>query len=379
MDRFKLLETRREPHENKFEAEFIVDVCTEEDRDAFISHLEAKTGTNFNKAWTERKGKAGWIQRTLKCARNVKLQLSENEEGGGKGSGSGRVKGVERQPGKNQDCKTTMSTRLYPCNKDHNNEDIDKCYNLKVELVYHHTHEVESTNSFNFLEVEESSKLRLLELFESGLTPSRAKKAFEEELKLKFGNQWLEVSSKRSINPDKNYIFRLHTSYWSNKFGTINGPDVYIKAKEFIDNYNEKAGDIIATIKQLDNGGVIVCVVEKFMRRVHHVVPQSGQIMFVDATGSLDRCNHQLLKLMTESPVGGLPLGFMIMSDQTEKSLTEGFEEFKKLLPDESFSGAGVEKGPEIIMTDDDKVSAITALTIQVFYKQMFFHKLCKI
>ena len=140
IDRFKLLETRREPHENKFEAEFIVDVCTEEDRDAFISHLEAKTGTNFNKAWTERKGKAGWIQRTLKCARNVKLQLSENEEGGGKGSGSGRVKGVERQPGKNQDCKTTMSTRLYPCNKDHNNEDIDKCYNLQVELVYHHTY-----------------------------------------------------------------------------------------------------------------------------------------------------------------------------------------------------------------------------------------------
>ena len=84
----------------------------------------------------------------MKCARNVKLRLSENVAGGGKGSGSGRVKGTERQPGKNQDCKTTMSTRLYPCNKDHNNIDIDKCYNLQVELVYFHTHEVESTNSF---------------------------------------------------------------------------------------------------------------------------------------------------------------------------------------------------------------------------------------
>ena len=89
------------------------------------------------------------------------------------------------------------------------------------------------------------------------------------------------------------------------------------------------------------------------MGRVHSVVPQSGQIMFVDATGSLDRCNHQLLKLMTESPVGGLPLGFIILSDQTEKALSEGLDEIKKLLPNEAFAGRSVETGPEIIMTDD--------------------------
>ena len=68
------------------------------------------------------------------------------------------------------------------------------------------------------------------------------------------------------------------------------------------------------------------------MNRVHSAVPQSGQIMFVDATGSLDRCNHQLLKLMTESPVGGLPLGFIILSEQTEIALSAGLEEIKKLL-----------------------------------------------
>ena len=72
------------------------------------------------------------------------------------------MKGVEKQPGKNQNCKATMSTRLYPCNKDHRDTYIDKCFNLRIELVYDHTHEVESTNSHNFLNVEESSKVRLL-------------------------------------------------------------------------------------------------------------------------------------------------------------------------------------------------------------------------
>ena len=373
IDRFKLVEKREEPHESKFEAEFLVDICNEQERNEFISHFEKKTGTNFNKAWTDRVGKSGVKQRTLKCSRNVYVRLSDYQGSGGRGSGSGRVKGVEKQPGKNQNCKTTISTKLIPCNKDHNNDDIEKCFNLRIEVFYDHSHEVESTNSHNFLEVEESARLRLLELFESGLTPSRAKKAFEEELKLKYGNQWLEVSSKRSINPDKNYIFRLHTSYWSNKFGTINGVDAYIKAKQFIDNYNVKAGDTVASIKQLDNGSVVVCVVDKFMKRVHSVVPQNGQIMFVDATGSLDRCNHQLLKLMTESPVGGLPLGFIILSEQTEKSLSVGLEEIKELLPDNAFSGAGVLAGPEIIMTDDDKVNVTYVCEISLLMKVSLF------
>ena len=157
-------------------------------------------------------------------------------------------------------------------------------------------------------------------MFDSGLTPSRAKKEFEEELKIRYGNDWLEVSSKRSINPDKNYVFRLHSKYWSDKFGTINGPDAFEKAKEFIENYNIKAGHTIASIKQNENGGVVVCVVDDFMHRVHSVVPQSG---------SLDRCNHQLLKFMTESPVGRLPLGFLILSQQTTKALSVGLDELK--------------------------------------------------
>ena len=40
---------------------------------------------------------------------------------------------------------------------------------------------------------------------------------------------------------------------------------------------------------------------------------------------------------MTESPVGGLPLGFIILSEQTESSLTEGFVEIKKNFPQGTF------------------------------------------
>ena len=68
------------------------------------------------------------------------------------------------------------------------------------------------------------------------------------------------MSSKRSINPDTKFVFRLNTSYWHNKFGTIYGPDAFQKCKEYIDMYNKKAGKKIASIKQMDNRGVVVLV-----------------------------------------------------------------------------------------------------------------------
>ena len=42
------MEEKKEPHESKFEADFIVDICTEEVRDNFIKDFEEKAGTNLN-------------------------------------------------------------------------------------------------------------------------------------------------------------------------------------------------------------------------------------------------------------------------------------------------------------------------------------------
>ena len=265
VNRFKLLKESVIPHENKFEAAFLVSVCSEEKVNDFVKALERQTGTNFNIAHGKRKqGAKNWKHLLLKCARNVSVQTNKQHvKVEGKGAGSGRAKGVERQPGKNQDCKTSLRLTLRPC-KSENCQ--GECFCSSVELIYDHCHEVESTTAWNFLEVEESARLRLIELFEAGLTPSRAKKSFEEELMAKYGDDWLEVSSKRSINPDANYVNNLHTKFWNDKFGSINGPDAYKKTKEFIENYNKTAESNIASIIQLPNGAVVVAVVDDFSK-----------------------------------------------------------------------------------------------------------------
>ena len=67
-------------------------------------------------------------------------------------------------------------------------------------------------------------------------------------------------------------------------------------AVDFINRLNERSGEAIATIRQLpDEEGTVVAVVDELMKRCHRLVPQSADVMYVDATGSVDRCNHQVL------------------------------------------------------------------------------------
>ena len=159
----------------------------------------------------------------------------------------------------------------------------------------------------------------------------------------------------------------MQSRFWKNGFGsTNNGPDAYQKAKDFIEDYNRNSKSKIQSITQLESGSVVVAVVDEFSIRVHKTIVQSGQICFVDGTSSLDRMNHQLIKLMTESPSGGLPLGFLILSDQKQETLEAGFAQLKQLLPEKAFGGRGVETGPELFMTDDDPVSSL----YQIFCKR---------
>ena len=56
---------------------------------------------------------------------------------------------------------------------------------------------------------------------------------------------------------------------------------------------------------------------------------------------------------MTCSPVGGLPLGYLVVSSEKESVLTLAFNLYKSLLPHYAFNKRGPEKGPQVILTDD--------------------------
>ena len=60
------------------------------------------------------------------------------------------------------------------------------------------------------------------------------------------------------------------------------------------------------------------------------------------------------MKFLTESPAGGLPLGFLVLSNRTEATLDAGLQDLQALMPDQAFGGRGTHVGPQVILTDDD-------------------------
>ena len=108
--------------------------------------------------------------------------------------------------------------------------------------------------------------------------------------------EWFKISAKRSLNPYSRTVFHLYTSFCQ-RFGSINGPDdAHLKAKEFIDKINKNAEQKIALIRQLEDTTIVVAVVDELMRRTHELVPQSADVIFLDAKGSVGRCNHQVMQ-----------------------------------------------------------------------------------
>ena len=211
----------------------------------------------------------------------------------GPGSGSGPPLGKEKQPGKGTNCKANNHYRLFPCEQTHI-EGETHCKSLSIKFLNDHNHAISSTESWNFLGVTKETREKYLKLFEEGYTPSTARKEYIAYLKEKLGEaEYFEISSKSSVNPKDGFIFNQYTKYLK-RFGTINGPDTYFKSVELIEKINERAQEKIASIRQLDCGTVEVAVCDQLMKRVHTLVPQSGDVMFVDATGSLDCCCHQI-------------------------------------------------------------------------------------
>ena len=199
---------------------------------------------------------------------------------------------------------------------------------------------------------------KFLELFEASHSASSAYQEYKNYLMKKHGDDFVKVSADRAVMPDYKWVFNFHVTFMRNLFGKINSPEAFAKAEEKVKAYNEKNNEILCVIEQAD-GDTIVTVCDKLSQRVHEILPQAGDIVYVDATSNLDRQDSKLVELMTCSPAGGMPLGFIITNSESEKSLIKAFENLKKVLPENAFFKRGKDKGPVIFMTDDAEINAL--------------------
>ena len=61
--------------------------------------------------------------------------------------------------------------------------------------------------------------------------------------------------------------------------------------EEHVHKYNEEAGMRCADI-DFSNGEVIIAVATPLMQRVHKMIPQSSELVFVDSTGKYNQSRN---------------------------------------------------------------------------------------
>lgn len=72
----------------------------------------------------------------------------------------------------------------------------------------------------------------------------------------------------------------------------------------------------------------------------------------MDSSGNLDRDNLRVFLLMRHSCAGGMPVGCLITTNESEATINNALKLYLTLIPGDAIGGRG-EVGPSVIMTDD--------------------------
>ncbi|CAG8753250.1 4280_t:CDS:1 [Cetraspora pellucida] len=102
----------------------------------------------------------------------------------------------------------------------------------------------------------------------------------------------------------------------------------------------------------------ILVVVTNLMKQCYEL-QESGELVYMDTTAGLDTLNTPLPILSTSTPVGGLPLAAILISDKTAATFTKALEMVKKMVLLMAFSRWRPIIGSQIVMTDDCKAKKI--------------------
>ena len=145
-------------------------------------------------------------------------------------------------------------------------------------------------------------------------------------------------------------FLRLYRKIFESNYGSASGDqEMLTSLKELADQYNAQDGKM--AVEVADNQ-LIVAICTPLMQRVHTLHSFSGELCFMDASSNMDRHNCKVFVMLTHSCVGGLPLGILITTSETQATIAAALRLLQTILPEGCFGGRGA-SGPQLFITDD--------------------------
>ncbi|KAK7088885.1 hypothetical protein V1264_024257 [Littorina saxatilis] len=223
-----------------------------------------------------------------------------------------------------------------------------------VQLEHTHNHSLDSADFFRHLDVSDATVDKFKDLFSRGHSPASALELHKLDLQLEHGADYLFQAADRSQCPDIFFCHRLYKQVFEKHYGASSGEKMFTDVEAACKVYNTQQGSECCKMERTASGKLAIAVCTQLMQRVHKLHRTSGELVFVDASGGMDRFDCRVFLLLTHSSAGGLPLGCLIVSSESTEVLILALQLYMQLVPSDAFFGRG-EKGPEVFITDDSE------------------------
>ena len=251
---------------------------------------------------------------------------------------------------KKTDCPSKMSIKLLP---KHSVGHV--CH---VQLWWTHNHSIDCFHIQSFGQILPATMETFNDYFKSGMSAAEA--FHHHESSLMNDPSTMTLLADRRYCPSATDVRRMFEKWRRQTKGAPDGIDMFQELEDAVKDYNKRhsmeGGGCF--IQRYENATctekpLILAVVTPLMARVH-ALPQAGEMVFLDASASIDRHNNPVYFLCTHHPAGALPLCVWVTSDNSQRTVESCLKKAKDLFPDGAFGGRGAQKGPKICLTDDD-------------------------
>ena len=264
---------------------------------------------------------------------------------------------------KKTECASSFSLKVY--NEHSSTIHNHKGHPCEIKLLWAHNHAITCAKALSFRPIS-STTLNLFQgYFEQGHSPSSALHLHHLNLAVEHGedSKLDQMLADRSVNPLYSDVYYAYKNWRVKQHGEPNGERMFVKLEEAIKEYNNKhttdgGRAYLQKFQRKDakatDTPLVLAICTPLMARTHRLLQQAGELVFCDSTASLDRYNCPTFIVSTSSAGGGIPLGVVITSGESEDTLTECFAQLRLVLPEKAFYGRG-NSGPKILMTDDSE------------------------
>ena len=251
---------------------------------------------------------------------------------------------------KKTSCPSKMSIKLLPINAVEN-----VC---QVQLWWTHNHSTDCFHIQTFGQISPATAETFYDYFVSGM--SAAESFHHHESTLMNDPSTVTLLANRRFCPSATDVRRMFEKWRKETKGAPDGMGMFEELENIIKDYNKRhshnGGKCIVQRYErtaCTEKPLILAVVTPLMARVH-TLPQAGEMVFLDASASIDRHNIPVYFLCTHHPSGALPLCVWVTSDNSQQTVTSCLEKARDLFLDSAFGDRGVNEGLKICLTDDD-------------------------